>query len=53
MQKQKHIPRTIGIAWSEGLLSHKYPDYAPQTHDMPLDAILSAEGWIPRQPAID
>ena len=53
MQEQKHIPRTIGIAWSEGLLSHKYPDYVPQTHDMPLEAILSAEGWIPRQPAID
>jgi len=52
MQQQKHNPLTIGIAWSEGLLSHRYPDYAPQTHDMPLNAVLSAQGWNPKKPEI-
>lgn len=43
-------PLTIGIAWSEGLLTHQYPDYLPQGHDMPLNAVLNAQGWLPAQP---
>ena len=52
MHAQHHTPLTVGIAWSEGLLSLKYPDYSPQAHDMPLHAILSAQGWSPAKPGI-
>ncbi len=50
MQKAAHTPLTIGIAWSQGLLTDKYPDYQPQGHDMPLHAVLSARGWSPAPP---
>ena len=50
MQTRQHRPVTIGISWSEGLLSEKYPDYRPERHDMPLDAILSAGQWTPHPP---
>lgn len=43
-------PLTIGIAWSEGLLTPQFPDYLPQGHDMPLSAVLNAKGWVPAQP---
>jgi len=52
MQNNQHSPLTIGIGWSEGLLTNKCPDYQPQAHDMPLRAILSAQGWSPAQPEI-
>jgi 5-formyltetrahydrofolate cyclo-ligase len=52
MQNNLHAPLTIGIGWSEGLLTHKYPDYQPQAHDMPLHAVLSAQGWTPARPSI-
>ncbi len=52
MHAQQHTPLTIGIAWSEALLSHRHPDYSPQTHDVPLQAILSAQGWSPAKPDI-
>ncbi len=50
MQKDAHTPLTIGIAWSEGLLTDKYPQYQPQGHDMPLHAVLSPRGWSPAEP---
>lgn len=50
MKNKLHTPLTIGIGWSEGLLSHAYPDYQPQAHDMPLHAVLSAQGWAPARP---
>ncbi len=50
MQERAQTPRKIGIAWSEGLLTHTYPPYQPQGHDMPLDAVLSAQGWTPAEP---
>lgn len=52
MQHHRYAPLKIGIGWNEGLLTNKYPDYRPQPHDMPLDAILTAHGWIPTQPNI-
>jgi 5,10-methenyltetrahydrofolate synthetase len=52
MQSNRHKPLAVGISWSEGLLTNKYPDYQPQTHDMPLHAVLSAQGWSPAQPDI-
>lgn len=36
---------TIGIAWQEGKLDLVQPDYQPSPHDVPLDAVLTAEGW--------
>ena len=51
MRLQGHAPLTIGIAWSAGLLNARYPDYLPQSHDMPLQAVLSAQGWLPLRPA--
>jgi 5,10-methenyltetrahydrofolate synthetase len=51
MQKNnRHTPLAVGIAWSEGLLTNKYPAYQPQIHDMPLHAVLSAQGWSPSKP---
>jgi 5-formyltetrahydrofolate cyclo-ligase len=50
MQNNRHTPLAVGIAWSEGLLTNKYPEYQPQIHDMPLHAVLSAQGWSPAQP---
>ena len=50
MQEMRRTPLKIGIGWSEGLLTDKYPEYQPQAHDMPLQAILSAQGWSPEQP---
>ncbi|SAI51231.1 5-formyltetrahydrofolate cyclo-ligase [Bordetella ansorpii] len=38
---------TIGIAWTEGRLP---PDYRAAPHDVPLDAILTPDGWLPSAP---
>lgn len=51
MKNKLHKPLTIGIGWSEGLLTHKFPAYHPQAHDMPLHAVLSAQGWTPSHPS--
>ena len=50
MHRHKQTPTTIGIAWNEGLLNEKFPDYLPQSHDMPLQAVLTALGWAPHAP---
>ncbi len=50
MRNKLHTPLTIGIGWSEGLLTRQYPDYQPEPNDVPLHVILSAEGWIPAKP---
>ena len=52
MQNNQHTPLAIGIGWSEGLLTNTYPDYQPQIHDMPLHAVLNAQGWCPARPSI-
>lgn len=38
-------PLTIGVGWHEGKLDLAHPTYQPSPHDMPLDAIMTAEGW--------
>ncbi len=51
MQRSGQSPVTIGIAWNEGLLDVVAPFYVPQAHDMPLDAVLTPDGWVPAPPA--
>lgn len=51
--QQYRKPVAIGIAWSEALLTRTQPGYLPQTHDMPLQAIVTAEGWLPVMPSLN
>ena len=37
---------TIGVGWREGQISHEHGEYQPQAHDIPLDAVLNADGWV-------
>lgn len=50
LKAQYHPFVTIGIAWSCGDLSAF--DYQPQAHDVPLDAILTEQGWAKAAPQL-
>jgi 5-formyltetrahydrofolate cyclo-ligase len=47
LSAQGHTFTTIGVAWDCGLLD---ADYQAAPHDMPLDAIITPDGWIPDAP---
>ena len=45
-----HRPVTIGIAWNQSNITLIDPMYRPQAHDQRLDAILTPDGWMPKEP---
>ena len=45
-----HRPVTIGIAWNQSSITQIDPGYRPQAHDQRLDAILTPDGWVPKEP---
>lgn len=45
-----HRPVTIGIAWNQSNIAKIDPAYRAQHHDQRLDAILTPDGWIPKEP---
>lgn len=47
LNAQGHTFTTIGVAWNCGLLD---ADYQAAPHDIPLDAIITPDGWIPDAP---
>ena len=51
MRDAGHVPLAVGIGWREGLITTEVDTYQPQPHDMPLSAILTPDGWMPREPS--
>ncbi len=47
LRERGHPFITIGIAWSCGELD---ADYQAASHDVPLDAVLTQDGWVPQAP---
>jgi len=45
-----HRPVTIGIAWNQSNITLIDPSYRAQAHDQRLDAILTPDGWKPKEP---
>ena len=45
-----HRPVTIGIAWNQCDITRFEPGYRPQPHDQRLDAVLTPDGWVPKEP---
>ncbi|MCD8503906.1 MAG: 5-formyltetrahydrofolate cyclo-ligase [Burkholderiaceae bacterium] len=50
LTKNRHRPRTIGVAWDNANLLDLDPDYQPADHDHPLDAIITPTTWYPKAP---
>ncbi len=49
LQRRDAQPLSIGIAWQQGLLTEA-DAFAPQPHDVILDAIATPEQWLPASP---
>jgi len=45
LHARAHPHVAIGIAWTSGRLDAQ--DWQPAPHDMPLDAVLTPDGWVP------
>lgn len=45
-----HRPVTIGIAWNQSNITLIDPAYRAQAHDQRLDAVLTPNGWVPKEP---
>ena len=45
-----HRPVTIGIAWNQSNITLIDPAYRAQAHDQRLDAVLTPNGWAPKEP---
>ena len=41
----------LGIAWDQARIEEQ-ADYQPETHDYPLDAILTPSGWAQNSPSV-
>jgi len=51
LNAQGHHPLTIGVAWDVGAIDELVPDYKPQPHDKPLNAIITPSAWYPAPPS--
>jgi 5-formyltetrahydrofolate cyclo-ligase len=49
LQRAGAKPLKIGIAWQQGLLTEA-DGFAPQPHDVRLDAIATPDAWLPEGP---
>jgi len=48
LQANRHPAIAIGIAWAGGRIAST--DWTPAAHDVPLNAILTPDGWTPAAP---
>lgn len=37
---------TIGVGWREGKIHLEHDNYQPEPHDIALDGVLNADGWV-------